>query len=45
MINVCLLFLELKLDTNKGTANDRTHLPIVIRAKPPFHSSNDFCNC
>ena len=25
-INVCLLFLELKLNTREGTANDRTHL-------------------
>ena len=25
-VTVCLLFLELKLDTKEGTANGRTHL-------------------
>ena len=29
--NVCLLFLELKLDAEEGTANGRTHLHKFIK--------------
>ena len=29
--NVCLLFLELKLDAKEGTANGRTHLHKFIK--------------
>ena len=30
-INVCLLFLELKLNIKEGTANERTQLFIFIK--------------